>query len=771
MTQGSQRSWLLQPTVLAALAAGTFILFQGGTFHGAMKFWGTSLATHLLVVWGCIWVARRLPGRRETTPEDPAWRSWLLPFAGGPFLHRRDRSMLWVATALALYMTARGLGTPMPRFGLPAAVGALAGMALVLGTVMALHRSADARARALEIFSVVGGLVAAGALGRWMIGDTPRAMLPFGHHNLLGAFVCLTIPVQLAVALSPFSSTRGRQLSILAAIFSGLALVGTRSLGAVGGLMAVVPLLLLLWGRRGPAERRPVAARSLRLLAMIVAAGGLLTILSPPGQELARRFSRIAIGQGDASGAERMVFIGGALDGLEDAGWTFGVGTGMTPFSYPLDLRQRGVKQPEGIAVTHLHSSPFQVLYELGIVGFTLAAALALLALGGLVRRARYAESGSDQMVLMAVVGAGFTYLIRCGTDVNLLAPAIPWSAAFLLGLGLSVPAGPEEETTEPRLGLASVTGWSLALPAILVLPLWLRADLAQKKSDQAVVLVTQAAHGSARLTPQAQFNLFGQSYRLFEAAHKLDPNFGFYAFELGLVCEALNEIRPHPQWQAQAEHWLSRAVRTTPTVPGYALHLGALQQKNGDDDKALAALSLAAALEHRSIFALPLLARTRLNLGDPQGLHDALVEGIRQRPAAACAEMLHQPPIDAFLDAIIDEVVSLDPESGQKARLLAASCGGREKILDRMTYNRVDDQDPFGSRSLYIFRRKALTTLTAPLEFRITNSTRVWQGIPYEEKTEIRLSFANRMGASTARALLKSQLSEGLALLPPGFR
>ena len=184
MSSGTSSHWALRPSFLATLAAALFLLFMGGTFHGGMQAWQVSLGTHVLIVWGCLWVSRRLPGRLADDPDEPTWHRWLFPFPGGPFLYRQDRRMLWVGAILALYVVFRALGTPLPRFGLPAAVGALAGFALVLGVPMALKSSSQGRLRALEVFALLGALVAAWSLWRWSQQITPRAMLPLGHHNL-----------------------------------------------------------------------------------------------------------------------------------------------------------------------------------------------------------------------------------------------------------------------------------------------------------------------------------------------------------------------------------------------------------------------------------------------------------------------------------------------------------------------------------------------------------------------------------------------------------
>ncbi len=721
-----------------------FMLLWGGTFHGPTTF-PVACGQHLILIGLCVVGARRL-GTLENLFRGP------------------DRHFVRAAIVLLAYVELRAITAAYPRFAGPAALAVAAGAALVLLTCSALSGSEQRRRQALSFVALLGAVAAAIALVQWSRGLTPRASAPFGHHNLLGGFLALVLPLQAAIAFSSGARGSERLLGAVAALIGAAALVATRSLGSVVGVLAaavVVPLAAgLLWP---PLGRPRIAAGHLAKGAVLL----LVLVIAVPstesGRALTDRMTRLASGAGDRSGTERVEFAKGAIAGIREVHPWIGFGTGMTPFAFPLDLRQRVVRQAEGVAVTHLHSTPMQVAYETGLIGLVLVTLTGALAFASIARRLRVTTPGSDRTLLLAALGAGVAYGVRCLTDVNFLALAVPYAGCMILGLALAVPAAPapaiddDETRAMTRKPMQSVLYGLLDVPAILLAPMLLRADIAHWNAD--------AAFASAQQMTQASLN---QAFVRYSAAHRWDPRFGFYGFEAGVLAEALAELEQRPARLDQADRLLSEALLATPTAPGYALHLGALRLSRGELERAVGPISLAATVENRSAFAPPVLGKLLLARGNLAQAVEVFTEIQQLRPICTCAEIFYRPPLAERMTAMLDEVERRDPQAGAIARALHASCRDESRIVDRQTLNRTDDQNPWKARSLYLFRRPGLTTLSAPFEMRVTETSRKLN----RTRASMRLhaEIDRREGPVRARNLLESRFRAARPLVPPEF-
>ncbi len=734
--------------IVAALAVclSLFMLLWGGTFHGPTRF-PVALAQHVVLIGLCILGARRL-GRL------------------GGLSRRGDRHLVIAGTALLAYVELRAIAAAYPRFSGTAALAVIAGVALVVVTISYARESAEIRRRVLTGVALLGAIAAAIALVQWSRDLTPRASAPFGHHNLLGAFLALVLPVQAALALSTAHNRSERTIGAAAAVLALVALIATRSLGSVIGVLVAIPAVplanLLLRPAGSSRPRRPPGALAGVAVTALVAIA--IVPSTEAGQALSTRMARLASGGGDRSGSERVEFFKAASAGVREVHPWIGFGTGMTPFAFPLDLRQRVVRQAEGVAVTHLHSTPVQVAYELGLVGLILATVTGGLATVSIARRLRATEPGTDRTVLLAVLGAGVAYGVRCLTDVNFLALAVPYTGCGLLGLALAVPSGggsalsaQVDLAARERLPGQGFLYALLDVPALLLVPLLVRADIAHRHADAAFAATQEITQAS-----------LVEALEHYEAAHRWDPKFGFYAFEAGVLTEALSELEQRPERLDQADQLLAEAMLATPTVPGYALHLGWLRLRRGQLEDAIGPISLAATVENRSAFAQPVLGRLLLERGDMANALEVFTEMQRQRPICACAEMFHEPPLAEKMPALIDEIERRDQMAGRAARMLFESCEDESQIVDRQTLHRTDDQNPWKARSLYVFRRPGVTTLTAPFVLRVTESSRRLNRTRASMKLHAEID--RRAGPARARPLLDSRFRAARPLLPPEF-
>lgn len=725
------------------------MVFAGGTFRETVRF-PVVLIQHVILLGACWWASLRIPA---------LWQ----------WSRGHDRALLLAGIALLALVELRAVATAYLRFSGPAALACAAGAALIVITLSHLRESAQARRLALNAIGLIGGAVATVSIYSWASGDLPRASDPLGHHNLMGAFFCLVLPVQVTIACSRAHQAWERWSAGGVALITSVALVGSESLGSAAGILVALPVVpLVAWLVRPGVRQSPSLSRLGIGLAVVLAA---LTVAATtdPGQRIGQRMVHLASGAGDRSGTERVEFAKGALEGVLETHPVFGFGTAMTPFVFPLDLRQRVVRQSEGVAVTHLHSTPVQITYELGLLGLLLTTLTLALAGRSTLRRLRLTPPGIDRSVLLAALGGGIAYAVRCLTDVNFLALAVPYTACLLLGLALAVPQGEEEgeENESPRryrrIPARNLLSGLITTPAILLVPMLIRVDLGHRRADAGLELMSQITADTPRATVG---RLLREASAHYQAAHQLDPKIGFYAFEAGLLQEALGELEQSRQRFAAADQLFADAMLAVPTAPGFALHLGALRLNHGDFERAEGPLNLAAAVECRSAFALPLLARWRGATGDVRGALELFREVVEQRPICICAEDFYQPPIAEHGPALLAAISTENPELGALLQQLYSSCSDDGAIIDRPVFQRMDDQNPWKARSLYLFRRRGLATFSAPFEVRSTAESMKWNRTAASMALHARI--ASERGPVRARDFLDERFPRARALLPP---
>jgi hypothetical protein len=313
--------------------------------------------------------------------------------------------------------------------------------------------------------------------------------------------------------------------------------LASHSLGGCVALVAVAGLGLSAAAARGVRGQR---ARPWRTWGALLVVAIALSLAQAP------RVLRIASG-GDPSVRARSAYLAAGIRGFA-ARPMLGWGPGSTPWTATAFLDPVPGINPWGESVGDLHSLSVQLAYELGVTGFLLAAALAIL-FG--VRRIAEREEGRDPALLLGgmlgLAGGAVASLASGAVAVT----ALPLAAAIAAGAALAGSGRGKARRSSPlpvRL---------YALAALLAL---VPAELARWRYDRAV-----AAAGAGR-AEVAEAEL--------ASAVRLDPTFPLYPLRLAL----LRAGRPRePQEKAAAADLAWQAAKQGKAVPSLWLVAGIL--------------------------------------------------------------------------------------------------------------------------------------------------------------------------------------------------
>ncbi|GMU66977.1 MAG: hypothetical protein AMXMBFR36_32510 [Acidobacteriota bacterium] len=420
---------MARPVALLPAALLALFAFACGGFASAAGWPAGPAGTALLLALGAV------GARAASDPLRLGRVRWLVP-------------ALWLAVALSVALS------PVPRAGWTALV--LLPALLMLPAVVGRGLADPARRRtALAAWSAVVAVIGAiGLHGVLFVGD-PRAARPLGHHNLLAAFLVVTLPV----ALLGLRERGGARVAAAAAALAGIgALAATRSLG---GLAAAAAVALLAAPRLGRG-RHLVAGAALLAIAAFVPRGA--AILSGV----------------DSSGAARRGYAAAAIAGWSQRPVT-GHGAGSTPWRLAEWMRPVPGVHPPGELVGEAHSLPFALLFELGAVGAALACAVAVAFV--LLRwreRAGAADPGLLDAGLLGVAGG----LVASLSDAWLAVPALPVALAASAGAALAGAGRPEVASPRPlralALGVLAIGAAAEVRPALA----WRAWESARSASD-----------------------------------------------------------------------------------------------------------------------------------------------------------------------------------------------------------------------------------------------------------------------------------------------
>lgn len=433
-----------------------------------------------------------------------------------------------------------------------------------------------------------------------------RNAQPLGHHNFVGGYFALTLPLVVALALA---ERRWRRW--LAASGAGLVLIALYVSGSRGAALGfvvwvAVSVLSRLWRRPGGRYQSWIG---LGILGLAIAA-----LISNPR---VRTLLQALMGSGgnvlqnssvDGPLVDR-IFMAQAGINLLKAHPLLGGGLGNVSRLFNL---YRPLEMGAGLDhVQQLHNTPIHLLGELGLVGIGLY--LAWLGLGAWLggRLWRVIPPGPDQALLFGLGGSTLAYGVSSLTDYQL--ENIPIALTLVGGMALLVNLGDRHLPSPPpslpqfwrRMG-------SLAVLAILALLLriWLPVDgalalqtsavtdlkdvdlvQAQAKWLQAADLApwdpTPAALAAENLmeveplvdTPEDRTSVAEGILDTLKAAYEAAPYDAYFNSNLA--------VRLLPQDAAQAMVFAQRAVQLLPRTANalyYLLGLTYISQDRGEE-------------------------------------------------------------------------------------------------------------------------------------------------------------------------------------------
>jgi O-antigen ligase len=252
------------------------------------------------------------------------------------------------------------------------------------------------------------------------------------NSNHYSSFLQMSLPFPLALAAialrrkgtAPLSIDRALLacglIAIAVLIFAG-ALYSMSRMGLAAIVLSLLTLATLWVTRRSP--ERKAAARVVLSASAVFA----VVIVSTPGTLLARFASS---DQDPLTGEIRFRIWHETLRLITDYP-VFGSGLG----SYASVFQKYSVSAPMFL-VDFAHNDYLQLMAELGVIGFAIAAATALLILIRILKSAYNAGSSAQRMVSAACAAGLLALLLDSSVDFDFYIPANAMLAAWLAGIG-----------------------------------------------------------------------------------------------------------------------------------------------------------------------------------------------------------------------------------------------------------------------------------------------------------------------------------------------
>ncbi|MGP1373307.1 MAG: O-antigen ligase family protein [Almyronema sp.] len=454
----------------------------------------------------------------------------------------------------------------------------------------------------------------------WQTGDFSAAIrnaAPFGHHNFVGGYFVLVLPLVTTFALAQ----RGwrRWVGLLAALIVLCALYVSGSRGAYLGFLvwAIAAMGVTLWRSRGPQRQRWIVASLVGLIVIVAGIGS-----NPRIRDLiggihinASNSSNQVITVADGPTQDRYFMLQTARNIWRDRP-LLGVGPGNMARVSNL---YRPIETGTGLDhVQQLHNTPVQLAGELGLVGLSLYVGW-LVALGGLwLRLVSKNLEPRDRLLLYGVGGSFLAYGISSLTDYQLenigIAATLVINVVLLASLASSYLQPLKQISRRLRriVSLGSLAGLAVAFR------LWAPMDVALALSNLGVQEASAADFVEA-------------NYRWTMAANLVpwDPTYGALAGQQLLPLQdlvedptdqetlqaatldhfqAAFEAAPYDVWFNQnlavlhfqqgdldaAEYYLSRTAQLLPRNKNYTYYLlGQVYLAQGKLDQAVSAFAL----------------------------------------------------------------------------------------------------------------------------------------------------------------------------------
>ncbi|OKH48661.1 hypothetical protein NIES30_08930 [Phormidium tenue NIES-30] len=528
----------------------------------------------------------------------------------------------WVALGMGLVLALSALVSPFPRV-------ALWNVSLVVTYIAVLYfyrnvvdasgpgqRSWLSRLRLWWGLVVVAAGAAVVSLTLWRPDNAMwaadnfltalRNHQPLGHHNFVGGYFVLMLPLAVAAAVATTGWLRGVWL-----ISAGLMLVALYVSGSRGAALGLVVWLLITWLSRfrdlKPSQRW---RWGLAGLGGTVALG--LALASNP--RIRAWFSAGGITDGPTLDRWFMLRLGGNI--LRDRP-LFGIGPGV--MSRVSNL-YRPIETGAGLEhIQQLHNTPVQIAGELGLVGLGIFLAGIVLVLRLWIGLWRQPLEATDRALLGGIGGSLLAYGVSSLTDYQL--ENIPIAGTLLGIVVLLLVLGDRYLPTATPLGQAArrrsrlaVSLWlgillTLWLPFTLTVAYgaladrafynqqlnladtrWYKAHRLSSWDPTASAVASEALWGLNQVLgeSEAQDNVRSLLLDYAHQAQQAAPNDAWFNHNLAVLHQTTDPAKALP--------YASRAVQLMPRHRHYGYWLlGDLLQKTGNETGAIAAFTLEA--------------------------------------------------------------------------------------------------------------------------------------------------------------------------------
>lgn len=315
-----------------------------------------------------------------------------------------------------------------------------------------------------------------------------RNAWPLGHHNFVGGYELLILP--LVASLSFSEKGWKRWIWIAATSIVAIAFYVSGSRGALVGALAILVVggPIQLWLNRGQSQRRVL------VYSIVAFSIGLSVVVSNPRMREIVNFtpspetnqaSLAVISDGPT---RDRIFMLQAVEGILKTHPLVGIGPGNLSRVYNL---YRPIEVGNGLElVQQLHNTPAQFLAEIGILGISCYTAWLITLLRISLKLHRKIAQASDRHLFLGIAASFLGYSISSLTDYQLENIGISSTLIIITALFISLCDTyietlnrPKEATRQSRRFL------SLGILVFLCtnLQLWLRVDAALYLADSAL--------------------------------------------------------------------------------------------------------------------------------------------------------------------------------------------------------------------------------------------------------------------------------------------
>jgi O-antigen ligase len=716
-----------------------FILFIGGTYDGPLS-WPVILSTHIIFLAGCAVLLARMFHNRT------------FRIAGG-FI---DPILL----ALLIYIAVRCFTSPFPRY----AWNVLLWYTFLLASFYLLLQYVTREHDLLILTKIIALgtiVVSIYSLFSFASGRSIRASLPMGHHNFLGGYLVLTLPLCISVCVNPRTKSAGICTPLFWIAGSAIGIVALLTTGSLASFLSfgAVAVFLYLVGIRLPGNdgsggdetgKKKVPGRPMRMRrfkmprVLIVSAVSVVIIMVlaflflAPFRNTGLRLLDIVSGEFDDSIIARSDIYRGAVAGIFDKP-LFGAGPGMTPFIFPLFRRQNPALFVPGEVISQLHNAYLHIAFELGMIGLILVlAALSSLLAPMYVRIREFRRDGNHyQWSLLPFVLASIGgYSLNALTDFQLHITGI--SVTFTLVAAIAVRSMhistvKQQDFFINRRKFLPIAALSIPV-AIFIVKYLVPVHRAQYHFYRA----TRAIEKTARRVGY-ESDYYNSIMQQLERSCDIDPDFGHYHFQAGLYCEwmadrarAARKSGEANQFNNRAANHLRKALECNPYNPVYNIHTGGFFCKMGDCGEAVETLKMARVLDYFSPFPPFYLGVCNHTMGRNAKAIEEFRTALLLLPKLAVSTYWLDDENRALFENVIEASRSfLELRMSKKKerpwikRALHVLDVAKKKVSEFGAKNAtvstvmICQKDDLGERpySLYVYRMKGMVVTSAPVE------------------------------------------------------